>query len=363
MSVFFQAWIRFVCCVVVCVWLCVAVPWTLLAAGQEFGWEMHETGSNASFRGLVSVNDQVIWACGSQGTVLRSEDGGLRWEKIRLPGMDKVELRSMHAWDAREAIVATAGQPCVILKTTNGGVAWREVYRNERPESFIDGMRFFNDRDGFVVGDPIDGYWMLLRSYDRGESWQVAPRESVKAVEGEAAFAASNGSIAWLSGNDLVIGLGGSEGIAKVLASLDGGATWGRRDLSCMQRNASSGVFSLAHSGIGKELATVVAVGGDYLKPERAEDHVAISSDGGHSWRIPSGTLPRGFRSSVASAEMDDRPFWVTVGPTGSEWSRDGEAWVPISEDPFHALSVSPSGRFWAIGNTGKVGYLKMLAR
>lgn len=343
------------CRVCIAVWI-IAIPRTFLAS--EVVWDMHATGSSASFRGLVSVDDEVIWACGSQGTVLRSVDGGQHWETIRLPGMEKVELRAIHAWDAQEAIVATAGQPCVILKTVDGGVSWREVYRNVRPESFIDGMKFLNDRDGFVVGDPVDGQWMLLRSYDRGESWQAAARESVQAVEGEAAFAASNSSIAWLSWNDLLIGLGGGEGIAKVLASMDGGATWVRRDVACMQRNASSGVFSLANRG-----PDVVAVGGDYLKPERAKDHVAISSDGGQSWRIPSGTLPRGFRSSVAYAERDGRPFWVTLGPTGSEWSHDGEEWIPISEAPFHALTVTPTGRIWAIGNTGEIGNLKFLKR
>jgi hypothetical protein len=344
------------CRVCIVFWI-IALPRTFLAS--EVVWDMHATGSGASFRGLVSVDDEVIWASGSQGTLLRSVDGGQHWETIRLPGMDKVELRAIHAWDAQEAIVATAGQPCVILKTKDGGLSWREVYRNVRPESFIDGMKFLNDRDGFVVGDPVDGQWMLLRSYDRGESWQAAARESVKAVDGEAAFAASNSSIAWLSWNDLVVGLGGSEGIAKVLASMDGGATWGRREVACMQRNASSGVFSLANRGPD----VLVAVGGDYLKPERAKDHVAISSDGGRSWRIPTGTLPQGFRSSVAYAEMDGRPFWVTVGPTGSEWSHDGEEWTPISEAPFHALTVSPTGRIWAIGNTGQIGELKILER
>ena len=52
-------------------WL-VIEPNVLLAA--DFVWELGPTGTKASLRGLSAPSDAVLWACGSQSTVV-SLDG------------------------------------------------------------------------------------------------------------------------------------------------------------------------------------------------------------------------------------------------------------------------------------------------
>ena len=39
-------------------------------------WHMLDSGSTASFRGIHAVNDRIAWASGTEGTVLRTTDGG-----------------------------------------------------------------------------------------------------------------------------------------------------------------------------------------------------------------------------------------------------------------------------------------------
>ncbi|MDQ6716642.1 MAG: hypothetical protein M3Z83_11085, partial [Actinomycetota bacterium] len=43
------------------------------------GWQLSSTGTTAPLRGLAPVSRQVAWVSGSEGTVLRTTDGGRSW--------------------------------------------------------------------------------------------------------------------------------------------------------------------------------------------------------------------------------------------------------------------------------------------
>lgn len=340
-----------------------ASVWAATGQGQ-WSWKPVATGVEASFRGLHAVSDRAIWASGSQGTVLLSRDAGETWQIKRIPGFEAVELRSLHAWNEREAIVATAGQPCAILKTSDGGEHWREVHRVEHPKAFIDGMKFANDRMGIVVGDPIDGHWMLLKSDDSGERWTAAANPPVAALDGEAAFAASNSSLLALSPDKWLLGTGGNSGHAQILLSRDAGQHWERSEVPGILRHESAGIFSLGvRRDAGKPAATWIAVGGDYKQPTLADKHIALSTDEGGTWRSPTGQPPRGFRSCVVwvpegTGPTAAGPLWITVGTDGSEWSADGDDWKPLGNETWHAISVSPEGTVWVSGGKGRIGKL-----
>jgi hypothetical protein len=123
----------------------------------ELSWELGPTGSRASLRGLSASSEDVIWTCGSHGTVLRSLDGGSSWIECGPTEFPELEFRSIHAWDAHSACIASAGSPAVVLRTDDGGIVWREVYRHRSPAAFFDGMKFWDHGRGIVFGDPIDG--------------------------------------------------------------------------------------------------------------------------------------------------------------------------------------------------------------
>jgi hypothetical protein len=107
-----------------------------------------------------------------------------------LTKLDKLEFRSIHAWDGNRAIVATAGQPAVIMKTLDGGNSWLNVYENLSPQAFFDGMRFFDDQNGLAFSDPVDGCLLIVKSLDGGNSWSVILPSAIPKMEvGEAGFA------------------------------------------------------------------------------------------------------------------------------------------------------------------------------
>lgn len=336
----------------------------LLNLTQSFGqqpWQNFDTTTRASLRGLAAVSKDVAWVCGSQGTIVRTLDGGSRWNRISIPQLDKLdklEFRSIHAWDGNRAIVATAGQPAVIMKTIDGGITWLKVYENPSPQAFFDGMRFFNDQTGLAFSDPVDGGLLIVKSLDGGNSWSVIEPSAIPKMEdGEAGFAASNSTL-FVSENKAWIGLGGgSAGSSRIFRSNDRGDSWAFERVEPILRGDSAGIFSVAFDGEFKG----VCVGGDYRKESTAEHNIALSEDGGMSWRSPKKSRPLGFRSCVVSALVRapsaaaESPMWLACGPTGCDWSSDRESWQALSETGFHVLSVSIDNVVWAAGSDGRV--------
>ena len=64
-------------------------------------WKEQDSQSTASLRGLSVVDSKVAWASGTDGTVLRTIDGGNSWQRrsITHPGADELDYRDVQAFD------------------------------------------------------------------------------------------------------------------------------------------------------------------------------------------------------------------------------------------------------------------------
>ena len=335
-----------------------------VARAEEF-WKLASTGTQASLRGLSPVDRSTAWACGSRSTLVRTIDGGMTWTVHPIEGLETTELRSIHAWSADELVVATAGSPCRIYRTSNAGQSWDIVYENRNPQAFIDGLRFVDQKEGFAFGDPIDSKLMALRSGDRGLTWQSAGVEDYRMHEHEAGFAASNSSLLVFRAKaaerlSVWIGLGGAAGPAQILTSNDAGMSWSRSPIAAIPSGKSAGIFSIAMSPEGR----AVAVGGDYMEPDSNRGNIAIYDSETGVWQAAEGQVPRGFRSSVVflpEALSTEHPRaawirWICAGPSGCDFSEDGKTWYALSEQPFHSLAVASDKSLWACGPEGRVG-------
>src|SRR5271156_686825 len=94
-------------------------------------WDIEESHTTASLRGIHNVGAGVAWASGTNGTVLRTEDGGYLWQNCTIPpGAEKLNFRGIQAFDANIAIVMSAGpgpQPR-LYKTTDGCQTWKLLF-------------------------------------------------------------------------------------------------------------------------------------------------------------------------------------------------------------------------------------------
>ena len=137
-------------------------------------WQKQTVETDASFRGLSVVSENVIWASGTGGTVIRTTDGGKNWAVVKVPGAEKLDFRDIEAFDANTAYVLSIGEGenSRIYKTTDGGKNWKLQFKNTNEKAFFDALAFWDSKNGMAMSDPVDGKYVLLKTTD-GETWEI----------------------------------------------------------------------------------------------------------------------------------------------------------------------------------------------
>ncbi len=307
---------------------------------------------NSSFRALSVVDDRVAWVAGSNGQVGRTVDGGTTWQFNQVRGFEKMDFRSLYAFDQSRAIIANAGSPASILITHNAGTSWEVVYTNAHADAFFDGIDFWNEREGLIYGDPIDNRMLLLRTADGGLSWSAVA--SPPGLEnGEASFAASGTGIRCFNTSNVVIATGGV--LSRLWHSTDKGNTWRSLPVPIIQGESSTGIFSVGIHG-----NTWVVAGGDFNLPQKKERHIFYSTDGGVTWHTPE-TATRGYRECVEPARNG---MWLAAGPTGAETSDDqGKTWKSLSDEQgIHTVRQARNGSLILMAGSRRLWQIKLKA-
>lgn len=320
--------------------------------GQQISWKNTTPVVTASFRGLSVVDNKVAWVGGSKGWIGKTNDGGENWAMTQVKGKETLDFRSVYAFSAKTAVVANAGSPACILRTTDGGKSWKEVYKNADTAVFLDGIAFWNDTDGVVYGDPINGRLMLLYTNDAGKTWRPeAPKKCPPVAQGEASFAASGTTIRCYANGKIVIATGGAQ--SRLLTGSRGGK-WTIIAPPILQGESSMGIFSVA---FGDEYNGII-VGGDYKQEALAKRHVFYTADGGRTWQAPA-QATGGYRECVEYTEGNTA---VAAGPTGIDITYDGgRVWQPLSyQKGCHVVRKARRGALVVVaGGNGAIGVLK----
>jgi len=340
----------------------ILVVFMLAAVGAARGqWDMQQSNSTASFRGIHSVDGSVAWASGTNGTVLRTEDGGSHWQKCAtLPEAEKLDFRGVWAWDAKTAIVMSSGpgDQSRLYRTTDGCSHWTEERRNSEKDGFWDGVAFQtqdfgtgrDQKTGVLVGDPVRGRF-YTEIFVPEHAWSIDD-SSCAAVQGEGAFAASNSSVFVFGSRRYIIVTGGKLGARALLSPLlaynDSGKGCLAVSIPLASGSDATGGFSVAF----RDRKHGVVVGGDYKKPDDPSGTAASTSDGGRHWTAAS-KPPHGYRSAVA---WDAKAkVWIAAGSNGSDLSRDdGKTWQPLDNGAWNALSPP-----YIVGPNGRIGKLR----
>ncbi len=143
---------------VACVTLC---SWS--ASAQ---WLLQTSQTSADLRGIDSVNEETAWASGTEGTILRTTDGGEHWQTcVTPPGAEHLDFRGIQGFDAHTAIVMSSGRGALsrLYKTKDDCHTWRLILTNSDPDGFWDAIKFTIGertrpyRTGVLYGDPLRG--------------------------------------------------------------------------------------------------------------------------------------------------------------------------------------------------------------
>jgi photosystem II stability/assembly factor-like uncharacterized protein len=310
------------------------------------------SGTTRRLQAISAVNPQVAWASGLGGTFVRTTDGGRSWHAGVVPGADSLEFRDIEAVSDRVAYLLAAGEGSAsrIYKTVDAGRTWSLQFRSSDPKAFFDCLAFWSPTRGLAISDAVAGRFPALLTTD-GKRWRDIGARLPPAQADEAAFAASGTCIITLGRERAWIATG-SAARSRVLLTSDGGLTWSESQTP-IASHSGAGNFTIAF----RDSVNGIVAGGDLdTANARPRERVAVSGDGGHTWRLRS---PPPFAGPVFGLSYVPglSKTVVITGPGGAAWSPDeGENWHRLNDaSGYWAVDFADRESGWLVGTDGRI--------
>jgi len=213
------------------------VLFTLLTFVASAQWVEQSTGFTTASRGIrnISIVDaNTVWAAAYDGSgsnaniqeFTKTADGGATWTAGTIDvGNTGLGISMISAVSATKAYVAAfanaAGQVQGIFVTTDGGTTWtRQTTADyQSGTSFTNVVYFWNENDGFCMGDPVNGDFEIYTTTDGGTNWVAVDGANIPdPLSGEWGYTsqyAASGDNVWFSTNK-----------GRIYHSTDKGYTW-----------------------------------------------------------------------------------------------------------------------------------------
>jgi len=321
-------------------------------------WIKQNVNTTASLRGLSVVNEKIVWASGTGGTVIMTMDGGKVWRVITVPGAEQLDFRDIEAFDQFTAYALSIGngESSRIYKTIDSGKTWSLIFKNTNEKAFFDALACKDRENCIALSDPVNGKFLLIgpnrgsvlsKKVEFAQGWGE-DYQGPDAKNGEAAFAASGTCLITQGFYKTFIVSGGNE--SRVFQREHDGP-WTVASVPFIKGTAAGGIFSIAMFDLSKG----IIVGGNYNEPDNGNDNLALTSDGGKTWKM--GTGLSGYRSGVTYV---DKRTILAVGTNGSDISRDeGKTWQRLDKENYNSVQAKGKKAVWAVGPKGMVARLQ----
>lgn len=195
-----------------------AVALCLLLPLNSFGaWQRVKSGTLAWLHSVYFVDDKNGFVVGSNGTILRTDDGGATWTKADSPTPDNyrdiVFLDEQNGWIIceRDILKLKTGEPrSYLLRTRDGGETWLAVdFPKNTANTVVTRFILSNDKRKLWAVGEVGTFYALDGS---GLRWSAKETSTRFLLHGGAFLDDKTG---WL------VGAGGT-----LLATDDGGAIW-----------------------------------------------------------------------------------------------------------------------------------------
>jgi len=280
-----------------------------------------------SARALAVITDAVIVA-GPGGVFCGRFFGG---DLVEQPAIkDAEDIRDIHLFNNGTMVLMNSGEHGTIYHIGFNGEQTKVF---DSAGVFLDGMDFWDDQNGICYGDPVNGKFFLLRTFDSGLTWfNLTPPTLPVILKNEAGFAASGTGIQCI-GDSTVYFVTGMADTARMFCSYDRGETWTVKNTS-IKSGGSYGIYSTYFWSENEG----IIIGGSWEEIDYKKKICYYTSDGGNSWENRSKGLG-GYTSCVQGNK--DATFLAATGDKGTYFSLDkGETWNLLFDRNFYSLSV-----------------------
>jgi len=304
-------------------------------------WLQQSSGVNTSLLDIDFINENTGWACGDDGVVVKTTNGGINWVQQntglfkRLEGIDAVDANTIYSVGWFQTIIKSTNggsnwmvirdgptgvgstffkcffinvntgwllrSSGYVLRTTNGGINFDSTFVNN---AFPRDVLFKDSNTGVICGD---GAW-TVRSTDGGVSWVQIPLPLLTG-------APNLYRISFVGNTGWTIGEGSESGLGKlVFKTTDFGITWDSIARVSYPNNTLNYSVFFVNQNTGY-------CGGTF-------GHIFKSTNGGFNW-IQQNVPINGFRNDFWFA--NDSTGWVVGGGGFILKTTNGGTYVGIS--------------------------------
>lgn len=335
---------------------------TLIWFNVNAQWKWaHPSPQGNTLLELHLVNANTLWASGEQGTLIKSDNGGVTWSS-QFTGLT-TDIRNIAFADSAHGYIGS-GQD--FMYTVNGGQRWNLRYRF--PSQSISAMYFIDADTGYIAVET-NSTPLLYKSVDGGNSWAVI-QSNIPGIIREIKFNTS--------GTGFITGTAGT-----MLRTDDFGSTWTSialntadeiRNVSMVSSqtvycNTSNEVFKSTDQGltfisIGNPGA---ASGSDITSMEFFNSrngvvacesgNIYTTTDGGGNWSHFS-TNAWFDAQCIRTASLTT---FYAIGSAGSilKTINGGSSWIDlttrVSTNRLNAIDVVNASISYAAGNSGTI--------
>lgn len=308
-------------------------------------WVLQTSPTNKTLRSIKAINENVLWACGYNGVVIKTVDGGNIWTRTKDTDSTYNNV-SIAAVDSNTAWVTgtKAGFfEAKIWKTTDGGKSWSEKWYN--PSAYSNDMKFIDSLNGIAFLDygVSSAKWLILKTTDGGENWNKVPESNTPEVDSLNNELGLESSLVTFENNIWFVAY--SDVDTRIYYSTDMGENWSKTE-SLIPEVVERSLY-LAPVTESK----LVAVGGGGIR--------GFSEDGGVNWSFPTTANLGLFVKNVI--KLPGTNTLIAVGNFGrSRISKDlGQTWTTIPQThenkSLRAIEAVSANTVWCAGDSGYI--------
>jgi len=315
----------------------------------KLDWQHAQLPIKTELRGSAAT-DNSLWVVGNKNAVFLSLDKNKSWQNISPKNETQIEynFRDIEVLNESTAIIMSvgSGEESTLQITHDKGKSWQVLRINKEPKGFYDSIAFWDENNGVLIGDPVDGHFVIETTKDQGKSWQRVPVDKLPAMtEKEAAFAASGNTLIVGKMGEIWFATGGLS--ASVYYSKNFGQSWTKTTIAIENTTETSGGYAL---GLNNQ-QQVFVLGGNYLKRDGHYNNSATLVNG--QWQLVNNG-GHGLRTAMRCIKS----ICINTGKLSSDISVDnGKSWQVFAESGFYTLS-SNNDSILAAGSDGKVAVL-----
>jgi photosystem II stability/assembly factor-like uncharacterized protein len=291
----------------------IMVTWGGMA--QEYKWVKQASGTKFNLHSVFFLDQNMGWAVGDSGAVLKTTDSGISWKKQNSSVADN--LNSVYFLDINTGWAV--GDNGAIIKTTNGGLIWYSF--NRVTQNSLYSVKFINTIIGLIVGGNGTVIY-ALNEYDYLDLKSISTAETLTSAY------YIFGKVGWITGSS-----------GSIFRSTDKGQQWNKPDYLPVQGKLNSIMFPDTAFGMA------VGTSGAILK----------TTNGGLTWN----TMTQTPYINLASVYFVNSSMGWIAGEQGKIFRTldQGASWSLENAETINDLEaitfIGLSG--WAVGKNGTI--------